>query len=38
MTYINLYIIIYIYVIMKTLCPPGYHHNSLAATQTPGNW
>ena len=23
----------YIYVIMKTMCPPGYHHNGFVATQ-----
>ena len=23
---------IYIYVIMKTMCPPGYHHNGFVAT------
>ena len=22
----------YIYVIMKTICPPGYHHNDFMAT------
>ena len=22
----------YIYVIMKTMCPPGYHHNGFVAT------
>ena len=34
--YIRLYICIryiyYIYVIMKTVCPPGYHHNGFVAT------
>ena len=24
--------VIYIYVIMKTMCPPGYHHNGFVAT------
>ena len=23
---------VYIYVIMKTMCPPGYHHNGIVAT------
>ena len=23
---------IYIYAIMKTMCPPGYHHNGFVAT------
>ena len=26
------YIYIYINVIMKTMCPPGYHHNGFVAT------
>ena len=26
-----------IYVIMKTMCPPGYHHNSFAATHALGH-
>ena len=25
-----------IYVIMKTMCPPGYHHNSFVATHALG--
>ena len=25
-----------IYVIMKTMRPPGYHHNGFVATHTPG--
>ena len=25
----------YIYVIMKTMCPPGYHHNGFVATHVP---
>ena len=35
----NLYIIyicIYIYPIMKTMCPPGYHHSGFVATHTLG--
>ena len=28
---------IYIYEIMKTMCPPGYHHNGFVATQALGN-
>ena len=24
-----------IYVIMKTMCPPGYHHNGFVATHVP---
>ena len=28
----GLCIYIYIYVIMKTMCPPGYHHNGFVAT------
>ena len=27
---------IYIYVIMKTMCPPGYHHNGFVATHALG--
>ena len=38
--YINKYIYIYIYismhVIMKTICPPGYHHNRYVATHALG--
>ena len=26
-----------IYVIMKTMCPPGYHHNGFVATRALGN-
>ena len=26
-----------IYVIMKTMCPPGYHHNGFVATHALGN-
>ena len=26
----------YIYVIMKTMCPPGYHHNGFVATHALG--
>ena len=25
-----IYIDIYIYAIMKTMCPPGYHHNGMS--------
>ena len=28
---------VYIYVIMKTMCPPGYHHNSFVATHALGH-
>ena len=28
---------IYIYVIMKTMCPPGYHHNGFVATHALGH-
>ena len=34
-TYI--YIYIYIYAIMKTMCPPGYHHNDFVATHALGH-
>ena len=27
-----IYIYIYIYAIMKTMCPPGYHHNGFVTT------
>ena len=27
---------IYVYVIMKTMCPPGYHHNGFVATHALG--
>ena len=27
----------YIYVIMKTMCPPGYHHNGFVATHALGH-
>ena len=30
--YIYIYIYRYINVIMKTICPPGYHHNVFVAT------
>ena len=33
--FINLYLnlfCIYIYAFMKTMCPPGHHHNAFAAT------
>ena len=29
--------VIYIYAIMKTMCPPGYHHNGLVATHALGH-
>ena len=28
--------VFYIYAIMKTACPPGYHHNGFAATHALG--
>ena len=31
----NIYI--YIYAIMKTMCPPGYHHNGFVATHVLGH-
>ena len=35
--YIYIYIYIYIYVcvyaIMKTICPPGYHHNGFVSSE-----
>ena len=31
-----MYIYIYIYVIMKTMCPSGYHHNGFVATHALG--
>ena len=31
----NIYII---YVIMKTMCPPGYHHSGFVATHTLDIW
>ena len=30
--YMCIYIYIYTYAIMKTMCPPGYHHNGFVAT------
>ena len=38
--YIYIYIHTYtyvIYVIMKTMCPPGYHHNGFVATHALGH-
>ena len=35
--YIYIYIYIYICVIMKTMCPPGYHHNGSVATNALGH-
>ena len=32
----NIYIT-YTYVIMKTMCPPGYHHNGFVATHALGH-
>ena len=32
-----MYMYIYIYVIMKTMCPPGYHHNGFVATHALGH-
>ena len=32
-----IYIYIYIYIYMKTMCPPGYHHNSFVATHALGH-
>ena len=29
---------IYIYAIMKKMCPLGYHHNGLVATSIRGQW
>ena len=34
---VNIYIHIYIYVIMKTMCPPGHHHNGFVATHALGH-
>ena len=34
---IYIYIYIYIYVIMKRMCPPGYHHNGFVATHALGH-
>ena len=34
---IYIYIYIYIYSIMKTICPPGYHHNGFVATHALGD-
>ena len=31
----NIYV--YIYAIMKTMCPPGYHHNGFVATHALGH-
>ena len=35
--HIYIYIYIYIYAILKTMCPPGYHHNGLVATRALGH-
>ena len=36
--YICIYIyILYIYAIVKTMCPPGYHHNGFVATHAIGH-
>ena len=29
---------VYTYIIMKTMCPPGYHHNGFMATHDPCTW
>ena len=29
---LSIYTYIYIYAVMKTICPPGYHHNGFVAT------
>ena len=34
----SIYIYIYIYVIMKTMCPSGYHHNALWQLMHLGTW
>ena len=34
---IYIYKYISIYVIMKTMCPPGYHHNGFVATHALGH-
>ena len=36
-THTHIYIYIYIYEIMKTMCPPGYHHNGFVATHALGH-
>ena len=35
--YIYIYIYIHIYPIMKTMCPPSYHHNDFVATHALGH-
>ena len=35
--YTNIYMYIYIYEIMKTMCPPSYHHNGFVATHALGH-
>ena len=34
--YIVIYIYMYSHVIMKTMCPPSYHHNGFVATHALG--
>ena len=33
----NIYMYIYVYANIKTMCPPGYHHNGYVATHTLGH-
>ena len=35
--YIYIYYILYVYAIMKTLCPPSYHYNGFVATHALGH-
>ena len=35
--YIHIYIYIYTYAIMKTMCPPVYHHNGFVAAHALGH-
>ena len=35
--YMCIHINMYIYAIMKTMCPPGYHHNGFVATHALGH-
>ena len=35
--FIYIQYIIYIYIIIKTMCPPGYHHNGFVATHPFGH-
>ena len=36
MYYTNTYLYTYIYAIIKTMCPPGYHHSGFVATHALG--